>query len=131
MNHRSTGKHAVAELDREPKRLGRRSDDDADIASVVFLSQKRCLDLGVRLHGKTLDVEILGINLEGTLHRIGHEFSQRVSNDDGRGCWPLVAVDDEDAFRQRGSGNVRCENQQSRRQGNGCGHRHSRCDLAY
>ena len=75
MNHRRTGKHAVAELDREPKRLGRRSDDDTDIASVVFLSQKLCLHLGVCLHGKTLDVEILGIDLEGALNRIGDDFS--------------------------------------------------------
>ena len=53
MNDGHAREHAVAELDREWKRLRRRGDDDADVALAVLLSQKLRLAAGVGFRGRT------------------------------------------------------------------------------
>ena len=88
---------------------------DADVAIVVLLSQKLRPCSGQCLDGESLDVEILGIDLDGTLERVGDDLSERVLDDDRRGRRALVAVDHEHAFGGRRGIRVRGESEQSRR----------------
>ena len=111
---RHPGQHAVAGPDHELDRVRCRCNDHADVAPGVFAAQEFRLRVGVSLHRRSLDVEILGIHLDGTLQQIGHHPAQRVLDDDGRQCRALVAVDDQHAGR-RGLGGMRGERADDKR----------------
>jgi hypothetical protein len=64
------------------------------------------------LSRESFDVEIFGIDLGGTPQRVMHDLPQRVLDDHGRGCWTLVAMDDQHALGRRGFGGLHNENEQ-------------------
>ena len=75
------------------------SDDDADVAPAVFLSQKFRLGGSVGLRGSPLDVEIFGEEVDRALESVGHDAPEYISDDNcGRLC-SLVAMDDQHARR--------------------------------
>ena len=91
--------HAVAKLGRELNApAGAAATITRMLRSLYFCRRNSACAPAYASVGEPLDVEILGIDLDGALERLGHDLSQRVLDDDGRGRRALVAVDDENAF---------------------------------
>ena len=83
MNDGHAREHAVPELERELERRGRRSDDDADVAPAVFLSQKFRLGGSVGLRGSPLDVEIFREEVDRAPESVGHDAPEYIFDDNG------------------------------------------------